>query len=376
MTASSSGKTDARRLYARFTDDAILQEQGRLLFSLLHAFSACGYTIWLHADRPAAALGKYGALVEGLAGVSLVDAPPQDTTGWGYLYDLEDRAAGKRPWRRKLRVRFDLFSRYRFSDPIVMPFPMHPLQAATRGEALAGHRATGRQMRVFFSGDSKGYHSIRTRYPRPKLPRLTVVRTVLERLGDAVVLLRDPAALKNPGRPEHRGQCVIADPEGTWIAPSDWLATLARSDFFLSPPGIVMPMCHNIVEAMAVGTIPITNYPEWFVPPLEHLRTCIVFDGADDLVAKLRLALDMPAAEIARMKHHVIDYYETHLRPETFVARIEARADRTLTLLMYTERNTALNAKRLGRHAVLFRSAAARGRPRWKALITTALARQ
>jgi glycosyltransferase involved in cell wall biosynthesis len=224
-------------------------------------------------------------------------------------------------------------------------------------------------MRIFFSGDSKGYTRSRVRYPHPKLPRQAILLTALERLGDDALRLRDPALLKAPDG-AYLHQCVIADPDGVWIDAKDWLATLAQADFFLSPPGIVMPMCHNIVEAMAVGTIPITNYPEWFVPPLQDGHNCIVFDGHDDLIAKLRLAMNLSASDIARMKQHAIDYYEQHLRPEHFVRAIETRADRTLTLLLYTERNVARNAARLGRHSVLFRPP---GRPAWKRLLPAAL---
>jgi hypothetical protein len=76
------------------------------------------------------------------------------------------------------------------------------------------------------------------------------------------------------------------------------------------------------------------------------------------------------------MKNHVIDYYENQLRPEIFVRRIESRPDKKITVLMYTERNMALNSKRLGRHSVLFRRAGAGGKPTWKQLITARLAKQ
>ncbi len=231
-------------------------------------------------------------------------------------------------------------------------------------------------MRVFFSGDSKGYNRNRVRFPKAKLPRLEILQTIIQQMSEAVLLLQNPATLKDPDNSRHLGKIVIEDPEGTWIDPQEWLGTLALSDFFLSPPGIVMPMCHNIIEAMAVGTIPITNYPEWLVPPLQDMHNCIVFDGHDDLIAKLRLAMDMPATEIARMKSHVIDYYETQLRPENFVRRIEARPDKNITVLMYTERNMALNSKRLGRHSVLFRRTSTSGKPIWKHLITAHLAKQ
>ena len=89
-----------------------------------------------------------------------------------------------------------------------------------------------------------------------------------------------------------------------------------------------MPMCHNVVEAMAVGTIPLIDYPEWLHPRLEHLTNCIAFDGKEDLVAKMRLALSMPTSKVAEMRANVAAYYSAYLQPEVAVERIEARPER------------------------------------------------
>jgi hypothetical protein len=149
------------------------------------------------------------------------------------------------------------------------------------------------------------------------------------------------------------------DTSRIWIEEPDWLDTLARSDFFLSPPGIVMPMCHNIIEAMAVGTIPITNYPEWMRPNLVHMQNCIVFDDEADLIRKMQLALSLNESEIARMRANVIDYYRKHLDPRSFVRGLEARPERDITVLLYTEDNVRDNWARLNRHSVLMRRAEA-----------------
>jgi hypothetical protein len=367
---------DNRRIFAKFTGPEILLEQGRLLFSLLHALTRGGYSISLLDNHAPGELGKYGAYVHQLREVSLASAPPEDSRGWIYLHDQPDRSTAKRPWRAQWRVGYDLFSPYWFSAPIIMPFPMHPQQAATTSDKLGRLRLGERRMRIFFSGDSKGYSRKRIHYPKPKLPRLEVIQTVLGGLGEDVIVLKDPAQLKAPGCLEYSHKCVIADPEGAWIAPDDWLSTLAMSDFFLSPPGIVMPMCHNIVEAMAVGTVPITNYPEWFSPPLEHMRNCIVFDGKDDLIAKVRLAIGLPVEELAKLKQQAIDYYETQLRPEVFVQKVEARSESKLTLLLYTERNTALHARRLGRNSVLFRDSSSAKTRGWRGLLMAAAGRR
>lgn len=141
---------------------------------------------------------------------------------------------------------------------------------------------------------------------------------------------------------------------------------IARADFFLCPPGIVMPMSHNLIEAMAIGTIPITSYPEWLSPRLEHMKNCIVFDNEDDLIEKIHLALEMSEAQKAELRDNAVKYYEQNLRPETFVEKIEVRDDTLLDVLMYSEYNVAKNPKKLNRRSVLMRGEDAVGR--WASL--------
>jgi hypothetical protein len=340
-------------VYAQFDGKDILLEQGRMVFALLHAFSRAGCAIELR-HRFAAPLGKYGELARGLAGVTLVDGLPAETAPRILLCDGKDGHLRSHRWRKAITVKFDVFSPYWFAAPVIMPYPMHPLQAGVDEGRLAALRATARRIRVFFSGDSKGYVRRWIDYPAPKMPRQEVLRTLLDCGDEDVVLLSDGAALHGPGSDRFSGKCVIGDPQGCWIATDEWLPTLAMSDFFLGPPGIVMPMCHNLVEAMAVGTIPVTSYPEWFSPPLRHLENCLVFAGRDDLLAKVRLAMRMPADELSRLRAGATTYYDQWLRPEGFVRRVRQHPGRKLTVLMHAERNTSAHAKRLGRSAILF----------------------
>jgi hypothetical protein len=106
---------------------------------------------------------------------------------------------------------------------------------------------------------------------------------------------------------------------------------------------------------MAVGTIPITNYPEWMRPNLVHMENCIVFDDEADLIRKVQLALSLDKSEIARMRANVIDYYRKHLDPRIFVRGLEARPERDITVLLYTEDNVRDNWAQLDRHSVLMR---------------------
>jgi hypothetical protein len=342
-----------KRIYAKFAGPPIFQEQGRLLYALLRIFTQGGYRITLFnylGDKP---LEKYGQMIHSLEGLELTEAPPAAPEDGYLLYDEADGALTRLPWRKLIQVRFDLFSPFWFSDPIIIPYPMHPLHSGTSSEKLEDYRSMERKVRVFFSGDTENYHRVRIFYPEPKLPRQKIIDTIKARLGNDLVLVQDAEELSELHRAPYTNKCILTASHTVRIDFPDWLPTLARADFFLSPPGIIMPMCHNITEAMAVGAIPITNYPEWMDPPLRHMHDCLVFGDEDDLIAKLRQALAMAPDEIARLRTNVLNYYRAYLRPEIFLERVEAHEDRKLPILMHTENNVWHNSKRLGRYAIL-----------------------
>ena len=353
-------------LFAKFWKEEILLEQGRLLFSLLNAFSSEGYQIKLFDNLPVDRLGKYAQPVFSLTNLTVVDTPPEDTQDWIYLFDREDRGFGRHPWRRKIMVRYDVFSPYWFRKPVIMPFPVHPLHNTPDLEKrLQKYRSARKNMKIFFSGDTKGYSQNRIQYPKAKLPRLAVINTILEHMDEDALLVNQTSDLSNLRDATYVNKCVIVDTNKIWVDSRDWLGDLARTDFFLSPPGIVMPMCHNLIEAMAVGTIPVTNYPEWFDPDLRHMETCIVFDDREDLINKIQQAMNMDETRLAKMRMNVLDYYETHLKPEVFIHRLESSSARTVTLLMFLERNVARNFSKLNRNSILICGTTFAGEDDW-----------
>lgn len=362
-----------KNIYAKFAGSEIFLEQGRLLFSLLNIFVNSGYKIRLHDNLSGKNLDKYGQLVYTLEGLELTQAEPDDMAETIYLYDREDRRVGKKPWLKKIQIRFDLFSPFWLSNPLIMPFPMHPLQAGITPGQLDACRAKERKLRVFFSGDTVHYGRNWVRYPKPKMPRLNIINTLKESMSDDVLVVNSADDLNQLAANGYANKCVLTGSSDIRIEPRDWLGTLAMADFFLSPPGIVMPMCHNIIEAMAVGTIPITNYPEWLDPRLEHMENCIVFDDSADLVARMKQVLVLDKSEIERLRANVIRHYETYLRPDTFIRRIEEHPDHEFPILMYTERNMAKNPKNLGRNSILLQGTTTPREKNWLARMAAKL---
>ncbi len=343
-------------IFAKFLGKDILDEQGRLLFSLLNAFATSGYPVLLFDNLPAERLGKYALMVKSLPGLELTTTIPDHGAEIFYLFDRDDRTIGDRGWLKKICVRFDIFSHFWLRRPVLMPFPVHPVHAAPDlRERLSRFRSNSRSMRVFFSGETSGYTANRITYPKAKLPRLEVVNTIRECMGERVIFVQEQAVLDRLLLDGCADKCVILDTSKLRVRDQDWLNVLGKADFFLAPPGIVMPMCHNSVEALAVGTIPIINYPEWFDPSLEHLRNCVVFDDTHDLIARLNSIFAMDAPTIASMRDHAIAYYDSHLSNQSFTAAIEARRERKIDVLMIMEEYVRKNAHRLNDRSALIR---------------------
>ncbi len=206
------------------------------------------------------------------------------------------------------------------------PYPMHP-NVYRNGlyKEAAGLRQAKRSLRVLFSGNTEP-----SAYQTPTLEKhfavLNRVRVIeaIRRAGETLRCIEvteenrehaiNPSGYLNavvlnawewsPDRAQNMGVKIPLD---------QWLRFLSKADFFLACPGVTIPFSHNAIEAMSVGTIPITNYGHLFNPPLTDMETCISFSTEEDLVAKVGLVLSLEEDEITAMRARVVQYYEQHL---------------------------------------------------------------
>ncbi|GAA6764449.1 hypothetical protein AAFH68_03790 [Flavobacterium sp. CGRL1] len=77
------------------------------------------------------------------------------------------------------------------------------------------------------------------------------------------------------------------------IPHQQWRFYLSGCDFIFCAPGMTMPMCHNVLEAMSVGVIPILNYPHWLNPSLEDEINCLVYNNLSDIKSIIDKALSL-----------------------------------------------------------------------------------
>lgn len=167
--------------------------------------------------------------------------------------------------------------------------------------------------------------------------RSDMIQTLISKLGDEVVIIKEQEKMRLVNEGEYSNKCVIVDRHQFSIR-EPWLEVLSKSNFFVCPPGVIMPSSHNSIEAMAVGTIPLINYPEWFYPRLEHMKNCIEFSNEKDLISQVKHISNMKQTQIEQMRNNVIEYYEKYLLPQSFQQKIlDDSTDRT-TLFINVER--------------------------------------
>ena len=92
---------------------------------------------------------------------------------------------------------------------------------------------------------------------------------------------------------------------------------LSNSCFNLSCPGVVMPLCHHLIEGIKVGSIPITNCEKLLFPNLSE-DISLQYSNLDHLLEKIDEALHMDEDRIVHMRSKVQEYYKLNLSPEAF----------------------------------------------------------
>ncbi|PUA30636.1 MAG: hypothetical protein B0W54_09245 [Cellvibrio sp. 79] len=206
-----------------------------------------------------------------------------------------------------------------------MPFPMFPpVYAHQQDLQLASYRQQVRPWNIFFGGDAEpdkyNKNSIRDIYA--KLSRAHVLDTLRNNLTHNTYReLNNNADLDKALQENIRG-LVIMNTRQCKVAPINWLGTLANSNFFLACPGVRYPMSHNLIEALAVGSIPITQYPEMFFPALEDGKNCLVFSSETELLEKVQQAMAMPAEQLSSMRYAAQNYYDTYLKPGACIKQL------------------------------------------------------
>lgn len=313
----------------------LTQSGSRYPYNLVALFQKAGYRIYLHHRYSfIIGLGMYSQKLLALPALRLCLKKPSNcelfVTDDNQLYNRESNTA-------KILIDYDVFAP---PQPNIcylsVSFMMHPTiyQNEAVYEKIDEYRSQERQMRVLFAGNAKAESYIEGKEYITSLFKKNF-------RPDLISYVKQRLPTEQQSNRWHEGQ----DRSRTFtllprVPGPIWLATLARSDFFFAPCGIYMPFSHNIVEAMAVGTIPITEYGELFAPPLVDGETCLMYRTKSEAVEVIRKALAMPAPDIQRLRDNVIDYYIAFLQPDRIKERLTKLACQQVVLPFNIEKKS------------------------------------
>lgn len=190
----------------------------------------------------------------------------------------------------------------------VMPYPMHPATLRYLADSDLNHlrKRNSHRQAILFAGCQKARYGDRWMQQEfGVLSRLEILNTLRERFADRV---QESLQQTGSSRP-----IVLLDSRVHSIPASQWLATLASARFFLCCPGGRQPLCHNLIEAMSVGTIPIIEYGDRITPQLRDGENAICFRGTRGLVEAVERIERMSATELSELSQRVALFYDQHL---------------------------------------------------------------
>jgi hypothetical protein len=222
-------------------------------------------------------------------------------------------------------------------EDVEMPFFVHPYVGARIRLPHSYRIEDPRMARIFFGGntteDRYSKDSIGRTYRI--LTRRQVLDVATETVGEGIH--RPTNAIEWLASGEAHPFVMFETQKGG-IPRDRWVDALASSDFFLACPGVDMPLCHNLIEAMAGGAVPILQYAAYLPTPLENGVNALTFDSADSLREAVKTALGMSPAEVVQLRSNVSAYYQKHLAPGCFARRLFGGSSTRINLLFNSYR--------------------------------------
>ena len=234
-----------------------------------------------------------------------------------------------RPKRNGILLDTAYFSNSKPKRSFSLPFLMNPsIYHTGLYYSLSRIGRKKRHIRIFLGGnldDSYENSGVENRFGIEN--RAQIRRTIETDFADSRALSiasTKEEALKILDGTEPVGLFVLRN---NVVSNKEWMELLSASSFFIAPPGTLMPFSHNIIEAMAMGAVPITQYGDLFDPPLIDGKTCLVFDNKKSLIDVVKYAMTAKHREVQDLRRNVIKYYNDQLDPKKIVDRIDKSSD-------------------------------------------------
>jgi hypothetical protein len=300
-----NGKT-TKSIYLDVSDDRFQ----RRLYGLLYFLTLSGYSIAIRNRFSfLAGLSKYSKRILELPNVTLTSRKKVSVDI--LITDRKDNVG--------IRLLDQYYTPDNSEEAIKVPHTFHPNIISFQNEAYLTkiRESHTRDIKCLFFGNSDP-----DSYSSPNLNEVFGIFTRREILDFIEYEFKEDAQY---GIKEDQQKSLVIQDRSNPIPQNLLLPTLVRCDFFLATPGVAIPACHNLIEAMSVGVIPIIEFPHLIFPPLTPGKNCIHFSSMEELSSIIHRIItdDFNREDISIMREHVITFYQDHLSGEAVVKKLE-----------------------------------------------------
>lgn len=293
---------------------------GRYGYLLISYFSQAGYHIYFHRSLSfLSRLHGYDRAVFQLRGVGIFSR--NKLKGERDIDFLGLNADGfipsRIPFQKRFFIDLDYFNPETTADTLRIPYYIHPLMQRHPFKPKPG---SSRHRVLMYGQPDLEWSPALIRDHFGLLPRSEVF-SHLHSGSFEWVRPSDYNALEHfLATPVDGPDACLIDSRTCWIPAGQWLRVLSCFDFFIATPGVSMPHAHNMIEAMSVGTIPVTQYGRHLHPPLQDRVDCISFVDLSQLDGVLDELMGMSPAEIERIRSGVAKYFSDQIDPTQVVS--------------------------------------------------------
>lgn len=198
--------------------------------------------------------------------------------------------------------------------PNVVPYIMHPVNYLSHNASICEEKNVG----ILFSGNvDKNIYDNNYIVDRFKIEnRYSIYKKIGSNKQYLDLIFKE--FKDNVNTKKYLQNLIHMKHQSGAIPIKDWLFYLSGSRFILCAPGMTMPLCHNVLEAMSVGVVPIINYGNWLNPSLVNNENCLTFDTLQSLDTVINKAIAMPEKEYVHLQKNVIEYYQKYYQSFSF----------------------------------------------------------
>jgi len=293
----------------------------RYLLTIIQYFLANGYHVKLFCSRSlfwSIRSDLYSKKIFNSVGFSITlrEYPKQKQTVLIADYELNYEA---------IYISYNYFSSKEPKKAYRVPLSFHPenLLGEYLETSLINSNKSPRNVKLFFIGNltSEFYQNIQLKKSFDVMTLKEAIIAICENFDYTKLLVPNSIKQLYKGFTD-KMEIILCDGKANPVWNRDYFRLLEQSDFFLAASGVIMPQCHNIIEAMAAGCIPLIEYGDWFTPPLEHNVNAVIFKGTEDLIKKIKFILMLTEYDIQKLRLGVLKYYENNLTSKSVINQV------------------------------------------------------